>query len=232
MGMTQWMFYLVAIAVSGVVILLVAKTSMDGQETAINAQTFQMVKKRQFAAIQTIERDFRNIGASKRNVSNAITALDTTCTTSDWCTVSFWTRVDDDTLLNDPNLGLVNPANRDSIEVEYSWRYEFADAGLISDYDLDAMDAMKAVTLLNWRRRIRPAGGAWATTNELHTLVDFKVRPFNLVGSITTVGSLVRQFYIEVEALTPRGMNKDNVDVSRWETYVRPANLTRLDQEE
>lgn len=231
--MAQWMLYVISIVAAGIVVYLLSHLSYEGQATSVNAANFEIVKKRQFAAIQTLERDFRNMGASKQSMANVITGRDNTCgpgSPSDLCTISFWTRVDDDTLLNDPTVGLFAPANQDSIEVRYEWAYEFTAGGVRPDRSVLDPDATETVPLLRWRRYLRPAGGAWAQTHELVSLTDFQVVPFTASGDTVTADSLTRQFYIELAALTPYGIGKDKFDISRWETFIRPVNLTRLDQ--
>ena len=243
--MTQWMYYLVAIVAAGFVLFMVSKLTVEGQQTAVHATSFQFVKQKQFAVIQTVERDFRNLGASKLNMTDAILRMDMKCpenNANNWCRFDFWTRVDDDTLLADPSAGLVNAANRDSIVVRYRWRHRYPDAGEISDMDKIDAFAMEKIMLLQWERQISTTGtGGWATTHAIDTFHDFNIVPFNLAGTEITVAAgngidsaasaSTRRFYIEIEAKTPQGTGKDDIDISRWETFIRPVNLTRLDQE-
>ena len=144
--------------------------------------------------------------------------------------ITIITARDDDTLLDDPTKGLVNPSNQDSIAVEYVWNYAYQDAGTISDLDTEGRDATTTITLLRWRRQLSLNGtSSWYTVNELHTFTDFKVRPYTTTGALTMIPAAVRRFYVEIEAKAPLAIGRDGVDVSQWETYIRPINLTRLD---
>jgi len=196
--------------IAGVVLLLVLSMKLRGEQTSVDAAQFRAAKIGTLSLVETLERDFTNIGSQRRDL----------------------TLTPEDSFVGWDTSGvpayLVFMTQTDSQEVAqpvcYAWR----------EMPGKTVELKRGtVPLIHLERRIGAGptctGGTLAGMNtnmltrfEVHLLPDSSDAPItiNLRGS----NANVRRLLVRLRTVSPLGPG-EAIEESRWERMFRPPNL-------
>ena len=192
--------HLLSIIVAGVIFLVLVQVQLTGQQTQVETTRYYAKRTQMVAFIETVQRDFQNIGAGVDPATQMIVSYTWNSTEQ---SIEFLATVD--TTAGAP-VELIK-YQRLSVPTEQSHCEE-------------------EVPCYEVQRFVHDGSAYQPDGKSMNTLTDFKIelRTWNGTPVVANLDE-TRQIAVRMAALSPMG-REEVVKRSRWQTLFRPINLT------
>jgi len=219
---------LAAVVIGGTVLLIIAFTQFKGQEAAVDGVQYYAAKAQMVDFVRQLQVDLNSLGAGVPNAQietgGAFAAYSVSGDTTD--VLAF--RIYGDSTAFSPKTGA---------DVVCYQREMSGETVHVQD---PATGAYVEKPTFRVVRRLDPTStttctGGTVTGTSMSTLTAFDIDLRRENGTSTTTFAEVRQLGVHVRAVSPlgggstehRGGMRQHVDETRWDTVLRPRNLTR-----
>jgi len=219
---------LAAVVIGGTVLLIIAFTQFKGQEAAVDGVQYYAAKTQMVDFVRQLQVDLNSLGAGVPNAGvetgGAFAAYSVSGDTTD--VLSF--RTYGDSTAFSPKMG----ADVVCYQREGSGKTVYVQDPATGTYV--EKPTFRIVRRLNPTSAATCTGGT-VTGTSMSTLTAFDIDLRRENGTSTNTFAEVRQLGVHVRAVSPlgggttehQGGMKQHVDETRWDTVLRPPNLTR-----
>lgn len=219
---------LAAVIIGATVLLIVAFTQFKGQEAAVDGTQYYAAKSHLVDFARQLQVDLHSLGAGVPNTAieagNAFVAYTASGDTTD--VLAFRTYSDSTAF-----------ATKSAADVVCYQRTLTGNTAHVWNPATATYDEKPTFQLM---RRLNPTSAATCTGGtvtgaSMSSITEFHVDLRRDDGTVTTAFADVRQLGVHVRAVSPLGGGttehlggmKQHVDETRWDTVIRPQNLTR-----
>ncbi len=218
--------YIVAAAAAMLVLVITLDVGSFGNSVEAEASRMdQMV-----STIEVIERDLRNLGASKNSLATVFPAgsIDTTSCYVDAtrrCGFSFWSRIDDATNEGVSRRGI---EGGDTVMVRYEWQQIGSTLLVPLDTTRGAAARPESADIYRLSRNVYPTDHRLPgrADFDLKLVNEFRIRMLRQDGTVAPSALYTRR--IEVSISAHAAQDPTPGQITTMTTDVSPVNLTRL----
>ena len=220
---------LAAVVIGGTVLFIIAFTQFRGQEAAVDGTQYYAAKVQMVDFARQLQVDLNSLGAGVPNAQieagDAFEAYSVSGDTTD--VLAF--RIYGDSAAFSPKMGTDVVCYQREMSGETVHVQDPATGAYVEK------STFRIVRRLNPTTTPTTCTGGAVTGASMSTRTAFDVDLRRENGTSTTVFSEVRQLGVHVRAVSPlgggttehRGGMRQHVDETRWDTILRPPNLTR-----